>query len=211
MLWKQVYYTVLGENLTHVSQIREQALGFVAGHTVDEIGRIGEEIYEEVMAEKIWPGTRALAQAHLDAGDDVWLVTASPVEVATVFADQARATGALGTVAENVDGVYTAAWWASPATARRPAVQALAHERGYDLARCAAYSDSANDIPMLSLVGSPCAVNPDGALRTHARAQGWRVRDFRNGRRAAEAGVQAAGATALAGALAAAASRRRSH
>ena len=213
MLWKQAYYTVLGENLTHVSQIREQALGFVAGHTVDEIGRIGEEIYEEVMAEKIWPGTRALAQAHLEAGDDVWLVTASPVEVATVFADQLGLTGALGTVAENVDGVYTGRLVGEPlhGPAKAVAVQALARERGYDLARCAAYSDSANDIPMLSLVGSPCAVNPDGALRTHARAQGWRVRDFRNGRRAAKLGVQAAGATALAGALAAAASRRRSH
>jgi phosphoserine phosphatase len=89
-------------------------------------------------------------------------------------------------------------------------VRSLARERGYDLSRCAAYSDSANDIPMLSLVGSPCAVNPDGALRAHARAQGWTVRDFRGGRRAAKVGVQAAGVTALAGVLAAAASRRRS-
>jgi HAD superfamily hydrolase (TIGR01490 family) len=212
MMWKQVYYTVLGENLTHVSQIREQALGFVAGHTVDEISRIGEEVYDEVMAEKIWPGTRALAQAHLDAGDDVWLVTASPVEVATVFADRLGLTGALGTVAESVDGVYTGRLVGEPlhGEAKAVAVNALAAERGYDLARCAAYSDSANDIPMLSLVGSPCAVNPDGALRTHARSHGWKVRDFRNGRRAAKLGVQAAGATALAGALAAAASRRRS-
>jgi HAD superfamily hydrolase (TIGR01490 family) len=212
MMWKQAYYTVLGENLTHVSQIREQALGFVAGHTVDEISRIGEEVYEEVMAEKIWPGTRALAQAHLDAGDDVWLVTASPVEVATVFAEQLGLTGALGTVAESVDGVYTGRLVGEPlhGGAKALAVKALAAERGYDLARCAAYSDSANDIPMLSLVGSPCAVNPDGALRNHARSHGWKVRDFRNGRRAAKLGVQAAGATALAGALAAAASRRRS-
>ena len=43
---------------------------------------IGEEIFDEVMADKIWPGTRALAQMHLDAGQRVWLVTATPVEVA---------------------------------------------------------------------------------------------------------------------------------
>ena len=107
MLWKQVYFSVKGENLNHVAQIREQALGFVAGHSVAEIARIGEEVYDEVMADKIWPGTRALAEGHLESGDDVWLVTASPVEVATVIADRLGLTGALGTVAESVDGIYT--------------------------------------------------------------------------------------------------------
>jgi HAD superfamily hydrolase (TIGR01490 family) len=212
MLWKQAHFALLGENLAHVAQIREQALGFVAGHTVEEIGRIGEEIYDEVMADKIWPGTRALAQAHLDAGEDVWLVTATPVEVASVIASRLGLTGALGTVAESVDGVYTGrlVGEALHGPAKAVAVEALAQERGYDLARCSAYSDSVNDIPMLSLVGSPCAINPDGPLRHHARAHGWKVRDFRSGRKAAKLGVQAAGATALAGALAAAASRRRS-
>ena len=38
------------------------------------------------MARKIWPGTKALAQMHLDAGQRVWLVTATPVEVAEVIA-----------------------------------------------------------------------------------------------------------------------------
>jgi HAD superfamily hydrolase (TIGR01490 family) len=212
MLWKQVHFSLLGENLAHVAQIREQALGFVAGHSVEEIGRIGEEVYDEVMADKIWPGTRALAQAHLDAGEDVWLVTATPVEVASVIASRLGLTGALGTVAESVDGVYTGrlVGEALHGPAKAVAVEALARDRGYDLARCSAYSDSVNDIPMLSLVGSPCAINPDGPLRHHARAHGWKVRDFRSGRRAAKLGVQAAGATALAGALAAAASRRRS-
>ena len=211
MLWKQTSFALVGENLQHVAQIREQALGFIAGHTVEEIGRIGEEVYAEVMADKIWPGTRALAQKHLDDGHDVWLVTATPVEVATVIAAQLGLTGALGTVAESVDGVYTGRLVGEPlhGPAKAVAVEALAADRGYDLSECSAYSDSANDIPMLSLVGHPCAINPDSRLRHHARAHGWVVRDFRNGRKAAKLGVQAASATALAGALAAAASRRR--
>ena len=35
------------------------------------------------MAAKIWPGTRAMAQWHLDRGQRVWLMTAAPVEIAT--------------------------------------------------------------------------------------------------------------------------------
>ncbi len=48
----------------------------------------------------------------------------------------------------------------------------LAERSGLDLARCAAYSDSANDLPLLGLVGSPSAVNPDRALRRHAATHG---------------------------------------
>jgi hypothetical protein len=83
-------------------------------------------------------------------------------------------------------------------------VRALAAREGLDLSRCAAYSDSINDLPMLSLVGRPVAVNPDSALLSEARSRGWEVRDFRTGRRAARIGVPSAlAAGAVAGAVAA--------
>lgn len=211
MAWKQVRFALLGENLAHVEQIRQQALGFIAGHSVAEIHAIGEEIFDEAMHDRIWPGTQALTRTHLEAGQEVWLVTATPVEVATVIADRLGLTGALGSVAESVDGIYTGRMVGDflHGAAKARAVEALAAERGFDLARCAAYSDSANDIPMLSLVGHPVAINPDGALRDHAKAHGWAIHDYRTGRRAAKVGAQAVGATALAGVLAAAARRRR--
>ncbi len=89
-------------------------------------------------------------------------------------------------------------------------MRALAEREGLDLGRCAAYSDSANDLPLLQLVGSPCAINPDGTLRDHARAQGWQVYDYRTARKAARLG--AAGAAvggAFAGAAAAGLALRR--
>jgi hypothetical protein len=63
---------------------------------------------------------------------------------------------------------------------------------------------------MLSLVGDPCAINPDSKLRDHARAQGWRIRDYRTGRKAARAGLVVAGlAGAATGSAAAAVAIRR--
>jgi len=82
--------------------------------------------------------------------------------------------------------------------AKATAVRALAEREGLDLSRCAAYSDSANDLPMLSLVGEPVAINPDRSLREHARREGWRVRDYRTGRKAARASLIA---TAVVGAV----------
>src|SRR5690606_22999925 len=94
--------------------------------------------------------------------------------------------------------------------AKAEAIKALAAREGLDLARCSAYSDSSNDLPMLSLVGDPVAINPDARLREHARTHGWRIRDYRTGRKAARVGlVAAAAAGAVAGGLAAAGSARR--
>lgn len=157
-----------------MQEARDSALSIVKGHRVAELQSIGEEIYDEYMAERIWPGTRALAQAHLDAYQKVWLVTAAPVEIAQVIARRLGLTGALGTVAESVDGVYTGKLVGEPlhGPAKAEAVRALAAAEGLDLSRCAAYSDSHNDIPMLSLVGHPYAINPDTKLRKHAHAAG---------------------------------------
>ena len=195
--WQQLRFIAVGENLAQLDRMRERALTFVHGHDVAELRAIGEEVYDEGMAAKIWPGTLALAQVHLDAGEQVWLATATPVEMA------------------DVDGVYTGRLCGQPlhGVAKADAVRALAEREGLDLSRCSAYSDSANDIPLLELVGHPCAVNPDAALRAHALARGWRLRDFRRGRKAARLSLPAlsgVGAGAL-GVLASSALQRRRH
>jgi HAD superfamily hydrolase (TIGR01490 family) len=211
--WKQAYFRLVGvEDPDHVADARASALSFIAGHTVAELEELGEEIFDERMAHRIWPGTRALAQLHLDEGQRVWLVTAAPIEIATIIARRLGLTGALGTVAEHVDGVYTGELVGEMlhGSAKAVAVRELADRFGLDLSRCSAYSDSYNDLPMLDTVGDPCAINPDSRLRDHARAHGWRIRDYRTGRKAARAGVfTAALAGAAAGTVAAGAAIRR--
>ena len=91
------------------------------------------------------------------------------------------------------------------------AVRSLAIREGLTLKRCTAYSDSYNDVPMLSLVGTAVAINPDARLRALARERCWEIRDFRTARKAARVGVPSALALGAAGgALAALASRRES-
>jgi HAD superfamily hydrolase (TIGR01490 family) len=211
--WDQAYFRIVGvEHPEAVANARVSALSFIAGHRVEELESLSEEIFEEAMAQRIWPGTRALAQLHLDQGQRVWLVTAAPVEIARIIAHRLGLTGALGTVAESVEGVYTGRLVGDllHGAAKAEAVAALARDEGLDLSRCSAYSDSHNDLPMLSLVGDPCAINPDGKLREHARREGWRIRDYRTGRKAARLGLfGAACAGAAIGAVAAAVALRR--
>jgi HAD superfamily hydrolase (TIGR01490 family) len=213
MTWVQVAYRLRGrEDSGHIDAVRQSALAFVADHKVADIIELGEQIYDETMARRIWQGTRDLALRHLAAGERVWLVTATPVELANILSSRLGLTGALGTVAETSDGVYTGRLVGGllHGEAKAAAVRALAAREGLDLARCSAYSDSANDLPMLQLVGHPHVVNPDSSLLAEARQRGWPVHEFRNGRRATLIALPlAAGLGAVAGGITAAIALKR--
>src|ERR1700735_5305786 len=211
MTWGQLYFRLRGsENSDHIDAARQAALAFGAGHRVEDIVRLGEEIYDDTLADRIWAGPRELTQRHLRAGQRVWLVTATPVELASILSRRLGLTRALGTVAETRGGVYTGRLVGGAPDGDAQEIHALAWLEGLDLARCSAYSDSLNDMPMLTLVGHPCAVNPDAGLRTEARGRGWPVYDFRSGRRATMIALPiAAGAGAVAGGMVAGAAVHR--
>jgi len=200
-VWKQTRFIVVGkEDPEDMHDVTEEALALVAGRNQAELVQLTREIFNEYMIDRFWPGTVALAQGHLDAGQRVWLVSAAPVELAELIAEHLGLSGALGTVSEQVAGVYTGRLVGRPlhGEAKAEAIAGLAAREGLDLSRCAAYSDSANDIPMLSLVGTPVAVNPDRALRLHARRNGWTVRDYRTARRVIKITAPAVGVAGLA-------------
>ncbi|WP_448073475.1 HAD family hydrolase [Georgenia yuyongxinii] len=179
-------FAVNGESLARIAAIRERALGMVRGRSVAEVLSIGEEVYDEVLGSRVFPGTLALLDSHVAAGHEVWLVTATPTEISDLLARRLGATGSLGTRVEATDdGYYTGRLLGDMVhgEAKRAGVEALAHDRGIDLQHSYAYGDSINDVPLLAAVGRPCAVNPEPRLRAHAHARGWPVRDFRRRRR----------------------------
>ncbi|CAB0545462.1 HAD-IB family hydrolase [Corynebacterium diphtheriae] len=185
--WKQIKFRVTGnENAHDVAEGRQQALEFIKGRRVDELVALCEEIVDNNMSEKLWPGTKQLADQHIADGQQVWLVSATPVQLAQALAKRLGFTGALGTVAEVKDGVFTGRLVGDilHGPGKLHAVAALATIEHLDLSRCTAYSDSINDVPMLSMVGTAVAINPDRPLAKVAKQHGWAVRDYRSLRKA---------------------------
>ena len=131
---------------------------------------------------------------HLDAGQQVWLVTATPTSWPRRSPGGWGSPGTGHRRAESVDGVFTGRLVGDilHGVGKAHAVRALAIREGLNLKRCTAYSDSYNDVPMLSLVGTAVAINPDADLRVLARERGWEIRDFRTARKAARIGVPSA-------------------
>ena len=164
-----------------ISRFQKAATDFIGGHDVKEIRIIGEQIYSEFVSPSIWQGTIELAKEHLSSGDEVWLVTASPEDFANLIAERLGFTGAIGTKAEMKDGKYTGNLNGKLLHGKEKAIAIteLTKARGINLKDCFAYSDSHNDLPLLSAVGHPRAINPDAKLRIIAFAQSWPVHDFR--------------------------------
>ena len=196
----QARYLVFGENKRQIDQVRTRGLSIMAGRSVAEVAAIGEEVYDEVLCLRIFPGTQKLLDDHIAAGHQVWLVTASPVEIGQLIARRLGATGALGTVAEHKDGFYTGRLVGDllHGKAKASAIQALAESEDLNLAASFAYGDSINDVPILSAVGHPCAINPETRLRRHAKTVGWPIREFRGRRRTARRSANAASLAGLA-------------
>ena len=176
-LWEHVMFIRRGEKNSKMAGIKDRALSLTKGHSVEELRGLIDEVYDSEIKPRLWPRTIERVNHHLSQGHEVWLVTAAPVELAEKIAQDLGATGALGTIVGHDGEVLTGELVGEPlhGKAKRRAVKKLAEERGIGLGKSWAYSDSVNDLPMLSAVGNAVAVNPDAQLRRYAVAAGWEI------------------------------------
>jgi len=187
-------YRLFGESQAGVEATKTRSLEAIKGRTVAVMETLAEDVWDEVLSARVFPGAKDLIDIHLAAGHEVWLISASPVQVVNLIADRVGATGGMGTVAEQSAGHFTGRLVDGllHGPAKATAIEQLAAERQLDLEACFTYGDSANDIPMLSLAGFPCGINPDRRLRRHCAQSGWPVREFRAKRRAVRRSATAA-------------------
>jgi HAD superfamily hydrolase (TIGR01490 family) len=135
------------------------------------------------MADSLVPvASRELVREHQAAGHLCALVTATTRFVAEPFGHALGLTEVLATEpATDTRGHVTGeiVGQACFREHKRSHVNAWLARRGLnwnDVARSWFYSDSSNDMALLSAVSDPVAVNPDAALQAHALASGWPVR-----------------------------------
>ncbi len=194
-------FKLFGASDEQSAAVRDRILASVAGTEAATLRRLAPAVVEELLG-RIRPEAQALLDMHHEAGRDVYIISASPIEIVGELARALEIEGGMGTESEIVDGVYTGRL-AAPfcyGEGKAEHIRKLAAERGYDLAQCYSYSDSASDLPMMQLVGHPVAVNPDRSMTAVAHRRGWPVVEFnRQAKQVAKVG--AAGGVAVAGAV----------
>ena len=179
-LYGQLVYLYLGADEERMARMRSKVLALTAGWDQAHVSRIVAETLEEVIEPIVFDEALDLIAEHRAAGRRVYIISASPEEIVVPLARYLEVDEAIATrAAIDGDGRYTGDvefYCYGPYKAER--MREIAEERGLDLDRCYAYSDSATDVPMLDVVGHPVAVNPDRELARVAADRGWEVRWF---------------------------------
>jgi HAD superfamily hydrolase (TIGR01490 family) len=147
------------------------------GISRDRLLILSEECFDKVVRPALFPNARTLVKRCRDEGQEVVLVSGA---LDFVLEHLVKYLGASGLIANRLEfkanyatGRLLRPVVAGPEKARL--IREHAKEHGHDLAQCFGYSDSYSDVPMLSVVGHPAAVNPDLRLRKLAQAYGWPV------------------------------------
>lgn len=166
-----------GEPAGISSTVADRTLALVAGTRQQDLLDLAVDFAETRLHPHLSPQVYRQVLSFKRAGFATVLATASPQELAGAVASALGMSAAIGTVSEVRDGVYTGRLCGpvahGPAKAQR--VRALLTEHGLDARRSWAFSDSVNDLPLLTLVGNPVATNADPELAGIARMNGWRV------------------------------------
>ena len=155
-----------------------RAAGYLRGEALTELDELGERLFVERVASRVFPDMREIVQAHQQRGHTVVLsssaltIHAEPVarflEITHVVCnhfeldENGRLTGRI---------TKPVVWGRNKATA----VQQFCDTNGVDLQRSYFYADGDEDAPLMVLVGSPRPVNPRPGLAALAAEHGWPV------------------------------------
>jgi HAD superfamily hydrolase (TIGR01490 family) len=152
----------------------------LAGHGDAHWLPIRRRFLESVIRPRIPADSRALLKQHRQAGHTLVLTTATNRVISEFTAEELGVDHYLGTELEVIDGVYTGRT-SGVLNMRTGKVERLREwlvHQGPDapaLKQATFYSDSINDLPLLSAVGHPVVVDPDPRLESTALRKGWKV------------------------------------
>ena len=165
----------LGENLLSMGLVRAAAR-VARGWRQEQVQAAGRRAVA-ALSEIVAPFAPQRLAAFRAQGHRLVLSTTTPADLIAPFAEAIGFDDLIATAYEVEDGRYTGRLYEGFVwgTGKLHAVRAWAADNRIDLADCHACSDSIFDVPLLSSVGRPHAVNPDPSLTIVATARRWPV------------------------------------
>jgi len=146
----------------------------------DVMKRLGREALDAVTLRRIYPAGMRRIREHKRAGHRVLLLTGALDVVVEPLAELLDVEVDCAHLLVK-DGRLTGDLQSPPPAgeARGALLEEYAGSHSIDLSESFAYADSLSDLPMLELVGTPVAVNPDARLSQVAGQRGWRIERWR--------------------------------
>lgn len=165
------------------------------GMPIARLEEVVQRGYADTMLRHTSADALARIREHRAAGHRTVLVTGSIGLLAAPLADLFDEV--VGSSMHVRDGVLTGYLAKPPLVdeARAAWLQQYSEEGGYDLAASYGYGDSHSDLPWLSLLGNPSAINPDAELARESHKRNWNIYRWKSGGSGVRRDVIAARAT----------------
>ncbi len=151
------------------------------GLSKDRLRYFSDELFEEVLKPAIYPGTRELIAQSKKLGQRQIVITGALDFTIERLMDDLGIDEYKANRMEFVNG-YSTGRILPPVMAsatKAKWMREYAEREGINLSESYAYSDSISDLPMLSIVGHPVAVNPDFRLKQTALQHDWAILDLK--------------------------------
>ena len=147
------------------------------GESEDRLRFFAEELFENVLKPAIFPGTFELIEKSRSLGLRQVVVTGALDLSVTPLMKYLGVEDYVANRLEFVNGVATGRLLPPVLAAATKAswIRTFAEREGLSLSDSYAYTDSMSDLPMLSVVGHPAAVNPDMRLKQTALHHDWPI------------------------------------
>jgi HAD superfamily hydrolase (TIGR01490 family) len=151
------------------------------GESQDRLRAMAQEQFDTVLKPAIFPGAYELIDKSRQLGLRQVIVTGALDLTVEPLARHLKIDDYVTNRLEFVDGYATGRLLPPIMAAATKAswMRVYAEKENLNLSDCYGYSDSLSDLPMLSVVGHPTAVNPDIRLRSTALQHDWPVLDLR--------------------------------
>ena len=161
-----------GHDVSEMMQVGVQAQ---AGKDAEELDAWARNVFARKIAPMIFPDIRLIIDAHLQKGHTVAIASSATRPQIQATAEDLGIEDIICTEIAEEDGVLTGELaseirWGQ---GKADGVLEFADEWGIDLEQSFAYSNGAEDLPLLESVGYPCALNADDELRAIAKDRGW--------------------------------------
>tara|TARA_B100000768_G_scaffold60381_1_gene58448 strand:- start:4928 stop:5584 length:657 start_codon:yes stop_codon:yes gene_type:complete len=158
------------------------SLSPLIGMSASDLEPLHSKFMDEIIQPMKLPKASQLIEKHRQAGDRLLVITATNRCIIEPIVRSLGIVEFLSTEPEFVNGRITGQIVGTP-TFREGKVQRLnawLEENHETLSGSYFYSDSINDLPLLSVVDIPVAVDPDNSLRQMAGEQGWDIISLRD-------------------------------
>ncbi len=147
------------------------------GQTEDRLRYFADDLFNDVLKPAVFPGAFELIEKSRSLGLRQVVVTGALDFSVTPLMDHLGIEDYVANRLEFVNGIATGRLLPPVLAAATKAswIRNFAERESLSLSDSYAYSDSMSDLPMLSIVGHPAAVNPDMRLRQTALHHDWPV------------------------------------